>query len=65
MWRVATGGTPDVVVRLPRRPGAAAGVLQEVAVLQHIEQSLALPTPIVRHIGKPHEVFPYHWSVLE
>lgn len=65
MWRVATDGTPDVVVRLPRRPGAAAGVLQEVAVLQHIEQSLAFPTPTVRHIGKPHEVFPYHWSVLE
>lgn len=65
MWRVRVDGAADVVVRLPRRPGAAAGVLQEVAVLQHIERSLAVSTPTVKHLGEPHEVFPFHWSVLE
>ena len=68
MWRVRLDGEPDVVVRLPRRPGAAAGVECEMAVLQQVERSRVrsiVTTPSVRHVGRPHEVFPHHWSVLE
>lgn len=68
MWRIRLENEPDVVVRLPRRPGAAAGVEQEVAVLQQIARAAVgtlVKTPSVRHIGQPHEVFPHHWSVLE
>lgn len=68
MWRVRVDSGPDVVVRLPRRPGAAAGVLHEVEVLQQIERvtiGTAVETPKVRHVGEPHEVFAHHWSVLE
>ena len=39
MWRIRIDDGPDVVIRLPRRPGAAAGVLHEAAVLQQIEQT--------------------------
>lgn len=68
MWRIRLDGRPDVVMRLPRRPHAAAGVEQEVALLQWIERSSLssiVKTPIVRHVGQPHEVFPHRWSVLE
>ena len=55
-------------MRPPRRPGSATGVLQEVAVLHQIERASiasAVTTPVVRHVGEPHEVFAHHWSVLE
>lgn len=68
MWRIRLENESDVVVRLPRRPGAAAGVKQEIAVLQQIARAhvgTLVRTPSVRHIGQPHEVFPHHWSVLE
>jgi aminoglycoside phosphotransferase (APT) family kinase protein len=67
MWRIRTDGEPDLVVRLPRRPGAAAGVLQEMDVLQQVDGGLgsAVHTPTIRHIGQPHDVFAHHWSVLE
>lgn len=68
MWRIRVDAAPDVVVRLPRRPGAAAGVLRETAVLQQIERASIgsiVKTPKVRYVGQPHEVFPHHWSVLE
>jgi hypothetical protein len=67
MWRIRTDGEPDLVVRLPRRPGAAAGVLQEMDVLQQVDGGLGstVHTPTIRHIGQPHDVFAHHWSVLE
>lgn len=68
MWRVHLGDQPDVVVRLPRRPGAAAGVEREVTVLRQVERSRLrsiVATPSVRHVGRPQEGFPYRWSVLE
>lgn len=68
MWRVRLDGEPDVVVRLPRRAHAAAGVENEMAVLQHIATApigSIVTTPTVRHIGRPHEVFAHRWSVLE
>lgn len=70
MWRVRTAdpAEADVIVRLPRRPGAAAGVLTETATLRHLETSpiaSIVRTPRVRHVGDPHDAFPHHWSVLE
>ena len=68
MWRIRVDDGPDVVVRLPRRPGAAAGVVQETTVLQQLERvslGSSVKTPTLRHLGQPHEAFPYHWSVLE
>ena len=68
MWRIRTDDTPDVVARLPRRPGAAAGLLRETSVLQQLgktELRSVVRTPQVHHVGGPHERFPHHWSVLE
>lgn len=68
MWRVRLHEQHDVVVRLPRRHNAAAGVEHEMAVLQQIAQSHVrsiVSTPSVRHIGRPSRHFPHHWSVLE
>ena len=68
MWRVRLQDQPDVVVRLPRRPDAAASAEHEMRVLRQIEQSQVrsrVITPSVRHTGRPHEVFPHRWSVLE
>lgn len=68
MWRIRTGDGPDLVARLPRRPGPAAGVRREASVLRQIEETRfgrLVQTPRVRHVGRPHERFPHRWSVLE
>lgn len=68
MWRVRVGEGPDVVVRLPRRPGAAAGVQHEMDVLRRLRRSSigsVVRTPTVRHVGAPHETFAHPWSVLQ
>ena len=68
MWRIRTNEGPDVVVRLPRRPQAAANVLGETSVLQQVHASeigSVVRTPRVRHIGQPHERFASHWSALD
>jgi len=68
MWRVRLDNEPDVVARLPRRPHAASGVRQEMAVLQRVGQARVgsiVKTPSVCHVGEPHEEFPFPWSVLE
>lgn len=68
MWRIRTGDGSGVVIRLPRRPGAAAGVLAEAEVLQRLEQTpigSTVNTPTLRHVGEPHEVFPHRWMVLD
>jgi aminoglycoside phosphotransferase (APT) family kinase protein len=68
MWRVRLDSGPDVVVRLPRRPGAVAGAAREVSVLHQIERTRVasiVATPLVRHVGQPQEVFPFCWSILE
>lgn len=67
MWRVNVPSGEDVVVRLPRRPGAAANVEMEVGVLQTIVDSplaAVIDTPGVRYVGMPDEVFPHRWIVL-
>lgn len=67
MWRVHLDRRPDLVVRLPRRPGSAAGVVSEVTALQTVERALrgVVRTPVVRHLGEPSEEFPHRWTVLE
>ena len=67
MWRLRLDRPPDLIVRLPRRPSAAANVRREVAVLEALQRTSGplVKTPVVRHLGEPHESFPYHWSVLE
>ena len=68
MWRVRSDDGADLVVRLPRRPDSENGVLREIRVLEQLEHSgirSIVLTPTVRHAGRPHEVFPHHWSVLE
>lgn len=67
MWRVRLEGQSDVVVRLPRRPGAAAGLGQEMRVLEQLAGTRLggrVVTPDVRHVGEPHDAFPYPWAVL-
>lgn len=68
MWRIRIDDGPDMVIRLPRRPGSAAGVLHEAAILQQVERTSVgstVNTPKLRHIGEPCEVFAHHWTVLE
>jgi aminoglycoside phosphotransferase (APT) family kinase protein len=67
MWRVRVLSGEDVVVRLPRRPGAAANVGMELDVLQAIADSplaAVVDTPGVLHVGTPDKAFPYRWAVL-
>ena len=67
MWRVDVPSGEDVVVRLPRRPRAAATIGLELNVLQTIVDTplaTVVGTPRVRHIGTPDEVFPHRWAVL-
>lgn len=68
MWRLRIEDANDLVVRLPRRPNAAANVEQEMELLGALSAtrlSSVVRTPTVRHVGQPHQAFPYRWSVLD
>ncbi len=68
MWRLRVDDGPDLVVRLPRRPGSAARLLDEVAILRAVGRSALtsiVATPRVRHVGEPGAGFPHAWMVLE
>ena len=47
MWRVRVDGGCDVVVRLPRRPGAAAGVLRDLILVGSSGTDATSATPYV------------------
>jgi aminoglycoside phosphotransferase (APT) family kinase protein len=67
MWRAhARDGGDDVVVRLPRRPRAAANMAAELDLLARLSSALAgvVRTPVVHHVGTPEEVFAHTWAVL-
>ncbi len=67
MWRLEVPGEAGLVVRLPRIPGAEAGIATEIELLPRLAESrlAAMVTlPTVQHNGTPSEVFPFHWSVL-
>lgn len=67
MWRGRVDGGPDIVVRLPRRPGAAEGAVREHQLLLHLATTpLAsmVAIPQLLHVGSPHERYRGPWSVL-
>lgn len=67
MWRGKVDGGPDLVVRLPRRPGAIEGAELEHQLLQQLEATpltSIVAIPKLLHAGSPHERYPYRWSVL-
>jgi aminoglycoside phosphotransferase (APT) family kinase protein len=67
MWRGRIDGGRDLVVRLPRRPGAAQAAEREHRLLQHLAATpLAsiVAIPQLLHAGEPHEHYPHRWSVL-
>lgn len=59
LYRLGT----DLVVRLPRRPGAARGLEVELAWLPHLRR-LPVAVPRVRHAGEANRQYPYRWAVL-
>ncbi|WP_330455918.1 aminoglycoside phosphotransferase family protein [Streptomyces sp. NBC_00820] len=69
--RLASSGTenamfrlgPDLVVRLPRYPGAVADVTHEQRWLPRLGPRLPLATPEPVGLGEPGEGFPWPWSV--
>jgi aminoglycoside phosphotransferase (APT) family kinase protein len=67
MWRGEVDGGPDLVVRLPRRPGADEGAEREHQLLQQLAATpltSIVATPPLLHVGKPHDLYPHRWSVL-
>ncbi|MFT4167058.1 MAG: aminoglycoside phosphotransferase family protein [Microlunatus sp.] len=59
LYRLGT----DLVVRLPRRPGAARSIEVELAWLPRLS-GLPVAVPRVRHAGEPTGHYPYRWAVL-
>src|SRR5687767_13439041 len=56
MWRGRVDGGDDIVVRLPRRPGAAEGADREYQLLQHLEATpltSIVEVPQLLHVGSP------------
>ena len=67
MWRGRVDGGDDIVVRLPRSPGAAEGADRERQLLQQLEATpltSIVDIPQLLHVGSPHELYPHRWSVL-
>jgi aminoglycoside phosphotransferase (APT) family kinase protein len=67
MWRGRVDGGDDIVVRLPRRSGAAEGAEREHQLLQQLAATpltSIVDIPQLLHIGGPHELHPHRWSVL-
>ncbi|MCS0606401.1 aminoglycoside phosphotransferase family protein [Streptomyces sp. LP11] len=69
--RLASSGTenamfrlgPDLVVRLPRRPGAVPDVTHEQRWLPLLGPLLPVPVPEPVGVGEPDAGFPWPWSV--
>ncbi|MER7761640.1 aminoglycoside phosphotransferase family protein [Streptomyces sp. NPDC097619] len=69
---VATAGTSnamyrlgeELVVRLPRTPGAAADSGTEHTWLPRLAPALPLPVPVPLERGRPAEGYPWNWSVF-
>ena len=67
MWHGRVDGGADIVVRLPRRPGAAEGAAREHQMLEQLEATRLtsiVDIPHLLHVGRPHELYPHRWSVL-
>ncbi|MEU7426032.1 aminoglycoside phosphotransferase family protein [Streptomyces sp. NPDC040750] len=69
--RLASSGTEnamfrlgaDLVVRLPRRPGAVADVARELHWLPRLGPLLPVAVPEPLGLGEPDEDFPWPWAV--
>ncbi|MFG2636492.1 aminoglycoside phosphotransferase family protein [Streptomyces sp. NPDC048362] len=69
--RLASSGTEnamfrlgaDLVVRLPRRPGAVADVARELHWLPRLGPQLPVAVPEPLGLGEPDEDFPWPWAV--
>ena len=59
MFRLGT----DLVVRLPRLPGAARSVAQEQRWLPVFGPQMPVAVPVVVFAGKPGRSYPFPWSV--
>lgn len=60
MFRLGT----SLVVRVPRRAGAAALLVNEQRWLPAVAEHLPLPVSLPVRVGIPSAAFPWHWSVL-
>lgn len=63
LWRLGR----DLVVRLPRIPGAARGLATELVILPALAGTpLAdrVDVPTVRHAGEPAAGYPWRWAIL-
>jgi len=60
LWRLGD----DLLVRLPRRALAVAGLLAEQRWLPVLGPSLPLPVPVPVRVGVPGCGFPWRWSVV-
>jgi aminoglycoside phosphotransferase (APT) family kinase protein len=54
---------PDLAVRLPRRPGAAADIDKEHLWLPRLAPVLPAAVPVPVAIGRPGAGYPWRWSV--
>ncbi|MFB6522186.1 aminoglycoside phosphotransferase family protein [Streptomyces sp. NPDC056401] len=54
----------DLVVRLPRTPGAAGDVGMEHVWLPRLAPGLPAPIPVPLGMGRPAEGYPWSWSVF-
>jgi len=52
-----------LAVRMPRRPGAVAGIEREQVWLPRLAPQLPLPLPLPAAMGAPGEGYPWPWSV--
>ncbi len=65
MWRLHHPSGNDLLLRLPRTPGAARGVSTELSILSTLADAYGLPVPKVRFAGSPTDAYPHPWAVLE
>lgn len=54
----------DLALRMPRRTVAERLILNEQKWLPALAPLLPLPIPVPIRIGRPDNVYPFHWSVL-
>ncbi|WBP89578.1 aminoglycoside phosphotransferase family protein [Kitasatospora cathayae] len=60
MYRLGT----DLVMRIPRIPGAAEDIAKEHTWLRRLAPELPVAVPVPVGLGEPVDGFPWRWSVL-
>ncbi|MFW6597204.1 aminoglycoside phosphotransferase family protein [Propionibacteriaceae bacterium Y2011] len=59
----ATAAGQDLVVRLPRKPDAAAGIAKEARFGRLLGSALPVAIPVPTGVGRPSASYPFPWSV--